>query len=244
MRGSILALAGGAICLVLGTSDGHAGAIRANPACVVPPAPGSGTPNSCGVQVPMGTTQVDPPGNIVSPDATFVTGTPINYSTAPGTGDNTSFSSFLGIPGYVFSNPSVANQDLASSVIEFDGTFVSHGAADMFSLMFSSFSFVQLFVDNENVTLAPYATNYAFGTDPMPLTAGDTYSFVLDFYTGDDAGGPDPTDPTFVQFQINGVTADDTVVGGTAAVPEPASLSLFAAGLAGLAAIRRRRKRG
>src|ERR1700691_2759776 len=113
MRGSILALAAGAICLVLAASDAYAGAVRANPACVVPPAPGSGTPNSCGVQVPMGTTQVDPPGNIVNPDATFVTGGPIDFmgpDTDSSRASNTTFSEFLGNP--VFSNPAIGGDTI------------------------------------------------------------------------------------------------------------------------------------
>ena len=251
MRELSLALAGGALCLMLGASDGYAGAIKTG--CKVPPAPGAGTPNSCQVEVPSGTQQVDPPGNIFGPDATFITGTAIDYSTGAGNAAGTSFSAFLGSPG--FSNPQLGNQSIANSVIEFDGTFVATGQ-DIFTINSNSgATFVQLFVDDINVVLTPalgsffvagepFPAGTLVGEDPTPLTPRTTYDYVLDFYTSDSP------DAISIVAQVNGQPFIDSIAGGTSdaggttpeSVPEPASLSLFAAGLVALSTLRRRRR--
>jgi hypothetical protein len=217
----------------------------------VPPAPGAGTPNSCQVEVPSGTQQVDPPGNIFGPDATFITGTAIDYSTGAGNAAGTSFSAFLGSPG--FSNPQLGNQSIANSVIEFDGTFVATGQ-DIFTINSNSgATFVQLFVDGINVVLTPalgpffvgsepFPTGTLVGEDPTPLTPRTTYDYVLDFYTSDSP------DAISIVAQVNGEPFIDSIAGGTSdgggttPVPEPASLSLFAAGLVALSTLRRRRR--
>lgn len=249
MRELSLALAGGALCLMLGASDGYAGAIKTG--CKVPPAPGAGTPNSCQVEVPSGTQQVDPPGNILGPDATFITGTPIDYSTGAENAAGTSFSVFLGSP--TFSNPALNSQSIANSVIEFDGTFVAN-VVDVFTINSNSgATFVQLFVDGINVVLTPalgsffvagepFPAGTLVGEDPTPLTPQNTYDYVLDFYTSDSP------DAISIVAQVNGQPFIDSIAGGTSdgggttPVPEPASLSLFAAGLVALSTLRRRRR--
>jgi len=243
MRGSIVSVVGAAFALILSANQSYAGAAKAG-SCTVPPN-NTTIPNSCSVEVPSGTTQVDPPGNIFDPDTTFTSGLIDDFGS--GTGNSTTFNEFLDFPGY--SNDFNGNQSLENSVLEFDGTFMATGD-DKFDVCFNQGSYVQLFVDGVSVPLTVDDTINSCFIDPLAtdtltgLTPGSLNNFVLDYYTG--MGDPDPTgnsDPSGYEltFTINGPFADDSLPGGT--VPEPASMSLFIGGLAATEWLRRRRKR-
>lgn len=57
----------------------------------------------------------------------------------------------------------------------------------------------------------------------------------------DSFGGGSVRDGTYQALAIDNIETQGTIEGGSAAVPEPSSIALFLAGLAGFAAMRRRR---